>query len=136
MKFPIEIFDAIYSKYDGHTWYIQSLLNRLYGYNQDVDMELVVYVTQQIISEYGYVYADVLKMYSAGNIKLLKAIANEGCVKEILAGNFIAKHRLRAASSVNSSIKKLCNNELVYNSDEGYIIYDRFMGEWLRNQSF
>ena len=135
-ELPIDIFDAIYDKYNGHTWYMQALLNRLYGYNRNVDLELVAYATEQIIAEYSYSYADLLKSYTAGNVKLLKAIAQEGCVKEVLSGDFIAKYKLRAASSVSSSLKKLLNNELVYLTDQGYIIYDRFMGEWLSNQPF
>lgn len=131
-----ELFNAIYDKWDGHTWYIQNLLNRLYGYNRDVETNLITYATEQIIAELSYSYVDLLKAYSAGHVRLLKAIAREGCVKEVLSGEFIGKHKLRAASSVNSSLKKLLDNELVYQTNKGYIIYDRFMGEWLRMQPF
>lgn len=133
---PQNIFDSIYDKYDGHTWYIQVMLNRLYGFHQDVNEELVNYAISEIISDYSYSYADLMKAYPSSNIRLLKAIAKEGCVKEILSGNFITKYRLRAASSVSTSLKKLTENELVYKTDKGYIIYDRIMDEWLRNQPF
>lgn len=131
-KLPKEVFDFIYQKYEGHTWYLQYILNRLYSYNRDIDMQIVSYAIEEIISEMSYSYIDLTRAYSAGNIRLLKAIASEGSVKEILSGNFIRKHNLNAASSVNSSLKKLIDKELVYLSTEGYIIYDRFMGEWLK----
>jgi AAA+ ATPase superfamily predicted ATPase len=131
-----EVFETIYDRFDGHTWYIQNILNRLYGYDRDVDEELVAYATEQIISEQSYSYADLLRTYSPGAVRLLKAIANEGCVKEILAGDFISKYKLRAASSVRTSLKKLLDNELVYQTDCGYIIYDRFMEKWLQHQLF
>ena len=133
---PRDVFYAIYEMYDGHTWYIQYLLNRLYGYNQDVDMVMVSDAMEQIVSEQSYSYQTLLKSYSAGQVRLLKAIAREGCVKEILAGDFISRNRLRAASSVSASLKRLQNNELVYLTPQGYIIYDRFMREWLRQQAF
>lgn len=136
LQLPREVFDAIYDKFDGHTWYIQNLLNHLYGYNRDVEMASITYAMEQIVAEQSYSYADLLKAYPAGHVRLLKAIAQEGCVKEVLAGNFISKHKLRAASSVSSALKKLVANELVYQTTDGYIIYDRFMGEWLRNQVF
>lgn len=136
VQLPREVFDAIYDIFDGHTWYIQCLLNRLYGYNRNVDTGLVAYATEQIVSEQSYSYADLLKAYSAGHVRLLKAIAREGCVKEVLAGDFISRHRLRAASSVSASLKKLLDNGLVYQTPCGYIIYDRFMSEWLRQQLF
>lgn len=135
-QLPHEVFDKIYSEFDGHTWFIQNLLNRLYGYNRDVDTKLVEYAVQQIVSEQSYSYADMLKAYSAGHIRLLKAIAREGCVKEVLAGDFINRHRLRAASSVSASLKKLLDNQLVCHTTCGYVIYDRFMNEWLRQQPF
>jgi len=136
VKLPQEVFNTIYEKYEGHTWYVQCLLNRLYGYDRDVDMELVSYATEQILAEYSYIYADLLKAYTAGQVRLLKAIAKEGCVKEVLAGDFISTYGLRAASSVSAAMKKLQENELVYQTADGYIIYDRFMGEWLRRQVF
>ena len=136
LELPREVFDEIYDKFDGHTWYIQNLLNRLYGYNRNVEIGLVSYAVEQIVTEQSYSYADLLKAYSAGHVRLLKAIAQEGCVKEVLAGDFISKHRLKAASSVRSALKKLIENELVYQTADGYIIYDRFMGEWLRKQMF
>lgn len=61
--------------YDGHTWHIQYLLNRLYGYNQDVDMVMVSDAMEQIVSEQSYSYQTLLKSYSAGQVRLLKAIA-------------------------------------------------------------
>lgn len=136
LQLPREVFDAVYNKFDGHTWYIQNLLNRLYGYNRDVDMESVAYAIEQIIAEQSYSYADLLKAYSSGHVRLLKAIAQEGCVKEVLAGDFISKYKLRAASSVSAALKKLLGNELIYQTADGYIIYDRFMGEWLRRMVF
>ena len=136
VRLPQDVFDSIYEKYEGHTWYVQCLLNRLYGYDRDVDMELVAYATEQILSEYSYTYADLLKAYTSGQVRLLKAIAKEGCVKEVLAGDFISTYRLRAASSVSAALKKLLENELVYQTSDGYMIYDRFMGEWLRRQVF
>ena len=136
VQLPREVFDLIYNRFDGHTWYIQNILNRLYSYNRDADDALVEYAVQQIVAEQSYSYAELLKAYSPGHVRLLKAIAREGCVKEVLAGDFIGRHKLRAASSVRASLKKLLDNELVYQTSCGYIIYDRFMGEWLRSQAF
>lgn len=136
LQLPREVFDAVYGRFGGHTWYIQNMLNRLYSYSKDVEMDSVTYAMEQIVAEQSYLYAVLLKAYSAGHVRLLKAIAQEGCVKEVLAGDFISKHRLKAASSVRYALKKLIENELVYQTADGYIIYDRFMGEWLRKQLF
>ncbi len=131
-----DIFSNIYTEFDGHTWYIQSILNRLYGYHTNPDVDLVNRVIAEIISESTYTYENLLSAYSASSIKLIKAIAKEKCVKEINAGDFITRHKLKAASSVNTALKKLIDKELVYKTPEGYIVYDRFMAIWLRQQPF
>lgn len=136
IKLEADVFNAIYDKFDGHTWFVQAMLNRLYGYNRDVTPELVTYAIEQILSDMSYSYAELMRSYSAGAIRLMKAIAQEGCVKEIMAGDFIEKHKLRAASSVSSSLKKLIDKEMVYQTPNGYIIYNRFLNEWLKTQVF
>ncbi len=136
IKLGADVFNAIYDKFDGHTWFVQAMLNRLYGYNRDVTPELVTYAIEQILSDMSYSYAELMRSYSAGAIRLMKAIAQEGCVKEIMAGDFIEKHKLRAASSVSSSLKKLIDKEMVYQTPNGYIIYNRFLNEWLKTQIF
>lgn len=127
-------FNTLYERLEGHTWYMQCVLNRLYSYSVAIDEQLISNALTEIIEESTYAYENLLTAYPSGSVRLLKAIASEGCVKEILSGDFITKHRLKAASSVNSALKKLVDNELVYKKPEGYTIYDRFMGEWLRRQ--
>ncbi|MDO4367401.1 MAG: ATP-binding protein [Bacteroidales bacterium] len=124
-------FNYLYDKFCGHTWYVQVVLNRLYSYNEPIDIKLVDYAVHEIIAEYSYNYQGLLAAYPSGSVRLLKAIAKERYVKEINSGEFISKYKLKAASSVNSAVKKLLDNELVYRSADGYIIYDRFMSLWL-----
>ncbi|MCM1041356.1 MAG: AAA-like domain-containing protein [Bacteroides sp.] len=133
---PQEVFDLIYRRFEGHTWYMQCMLNRLYGYSGAINEKTVRRALSEIVAESAYFYESLLAAYPAGINRLLKAIADEGCVKEILAGEFIARHNLKAASSVSTLVKKAVNNELVYRTPEGYIVYDRFMAEWLKNRVF
>ena len=133
---PEEAFSYIHDLFEGHTWYIQAILNRVYGYNKHVTVKLVNRAIEEIVSESGYAYETLLSAYSASNVKLIKAIAREGCVREINAGGFIAKYNLKAISSVNTTLKKLIDKELVYKTPNGYIVYDRLMAIWLRQQSY
>lgn len=134
LKISEGTFNAMYDRFDGHTWYIQNLLNRLYGYGDDVNLESVEFAINQVVSEYSYSYIDLLNSLTASNVRLIEAIASEGCVKEIYAGEFVSKYKLTGASSVSASLTKLEENEIVYKSENGYIIYDRFMSEWLRKR--
>lgn len=134
LKISEDTFNAMYDRFEGHTWYIQNLLNRLYGYGEDVNLESVEFAVNQVVSEYSYSYIDLLNSCTASNVRLIEAIASEGCVKEIYAGEFISKYKLTGASSVSASLTKLEENEIVYKSENGYIIYDRFMSEWMRKR--
>ena len=131
-----DTFLAIYKMFNGHTWYIQILLNRLYGYRKKPDDKLVNQVVAEILAESGATYESLLAAYSANNIRLLKAVAKEKCVKELNAGDFISRYQLKSPSSVNTSLKKLTDKELLYNTSEGTIVYDRFMAFWLRQQPY
>lgn len=135
-KLAEETFGYLYDAFDGHTWYIQTLLNRLYGYAGNPDIGMVDYAIGEVVAESTYTYENLLAAYPASNIRLLKAIAKAGCVREINSGDFITEYRLRAASSVNSALKRLINREMVYKTADGYIVYDRFMAIWLRQQPF
>lgn len=133
---PNGIFEMIYNRFDGHTWYIQCLLNRLYSYSEVIDEKLLVYAMTEIVEESTFAYENLVKAYPAGSIRLLKAIASEGRVVEALSGEFISRYGLKAASSVSSALRRLVDHEMVYKTDNGYIVYDRFMGEWLRSRGF
>lgn len=126
-----EIFNEIYDSFDGHTWYVQNVLNRLYRYQTQIDSKLVNYAINAIVDESEYLYQNILNQQTQIGIKLLKAIAKEKIVKKITAGDFISKYGLKAASSVNSTQKRLIKNELIYKTPSGFIIYDRFFSEWL-----
>jgi len=132
---PEEVFRFLYDRFDGHSWYIQKVLNKIYSWQiEEVDEKSVLKAIKDIISENEYYYQMMLRAYSRGQGRLMKAIAREGCIVEIFAGEFISKYSLNATSSVRSAVKRLVDDELVYHDAKGYSIYDRFMAEWLKTQ--
>lgn len=132
---PEDIFHQVYCIYEGYTWYIQMIMNRMYSkYERPVDAELVQECIRDILQENDYYYQHLLQSYSRGQIKLMKAIAKEKKVKEITSGAFVTKYGLTAISSVKSSLSRLLADEIVYRSTDGYLIYDRFFGQWMESR--
>ncbi len=127
-----DVFSSVYDTFEGHTWYIQATLNRMYSYHEKPDLQQVHRAIEQLVAENVYNYESIITAYPPGSVRLLKAIAKEGVVREINSGEFIARHRLKAASSVNASLRRLLEKELIYRSQEGYIVYDRLMAIWLK----
>ncbi|MBR6346685.1 MAG: ATP-binding protein [Bacteroidales bacterium] len=131
-ELPEDVFHQVYSLYEGYTWYIQMIMNRLYAKaSRTVNTELVKESILDILRENEFYYQHLLQVYSRGQVKLVKAIAKEKKVKEITAGSFITKYGLTATSSVKSALERMLEEEIIYRAPEGYMVYDRFFGQWL-----
>lgn len=130
-----EAFHQIYSMVDGVTWFVQSVLNRLYRFEPGVitDVELRQAVGQ-IISTEEENYKRIFHLLTQNQTQLLKAIAMEGLVKEPLSGLFLRTHHLKSSSSVQRALQFLTEKEYVYQTGDGFIVYDRFFSMWLRNK--
>lgn len=127
-----ESFNTIYTLFEGHTWYVQAILNRLYEYRENIDnLQIVYYALNELLEENTYSYHELINAYSAVQVNLLKAVAKEKIVAQINAGQFISKYGLKNVSSITRALNKLLDKELIYKSDKGYIVYDRFFGIWL-----
>ena len=126
-------FNYLYDCFEGHTWYIQNVLNRLYENCvhvksiDDVNREIV-----HLVESKSPQYESMAQFLSSNQFNLLKAIASEGIVDKPTGGKFIRHHNLTSASVVQSSLRGLLEKEIVYRTKRGYIIYDRFMSIWLK----
>jgi AAA+ ATPase superfamily predicted ATPase len=143
---PEDVFSHIYERFEGHTWYIQAILNQIYNYGEAPKMESVQRAIEDIVGYEDYNYQNIVNNIPHGCVDLLKAVAKEGRVYRITSNEFIAKHRLKGASSVNASLRKLIDMELIYKTIDKsvpsprhaigspvYSVYDRFMAIWLRS---
>lgn len=128
-----EVFDSIYDRFEGHTWYVQCIMNRLYEMETDVNRtEQVNAAIWSVLQGREPQYESLTQFLTENQFSLLKAIAAEGIVAQPTAGRFIKAHRLSGASSVKAALKVLEEKEQVYRTPNGYIIYDRFMDLWLK----
>ncbi len=128
-----DIFEYLYNMFEGHTWYIQCIMNRLYEANTNVEStEQVNAAILSILAGREPQFESLSQFFTNNQFSLLKAIAKEGIVAQPTAGRFIKSHNLSGASSTKAALKVLENKELVYRKPEGYIIYDRFMDLWLK----
>ena len=128
-----DIFEYLYNMFEGHTWYIQCIMNRLYEANTNVEStEQVNAAILSILAGREPQFESLSQFFTDNQFSLLKAIAKEGIVAQPTAGRFIKSHNLSGASSTTAALKVLENKELVYRTPEGYIIYDRFMDLWLK----
>ena len=96
-----DIFHTIYHQFDGHTWYVQYILNLLYSVapavitQQEVNNAIV-----HILQREQDLFQTTFDKLTENQAALLVAIAKEGTVKSINAGEFIRKYSLKGTSSV------------------------------------
>jgi len=132
-SFPQEVFDEIYRIARGYTWYIQDILNRLYELPQD---ELTIHSLHDILihikMEGDSSYKDYCELLAKGQLRLLRAIADEDVVQKPFDAEFMRRYHLTAVSSVKLALDALVKANIVAKSEEGYYIYDRYWSLWLK----
>lgn len=128
-----EVFRELYDTYDGYTWYVQSVLNRLYEKFRTVSSSAQLRETILNVVESKKPQYESLVMFLTDNqFSLLRAVAKERVAEQPMGKEFIKKHGLSGSSSVKTALDVLCEKELLYRMPEGYIVYDRFMNQWLQ----
>jgi hypothetical protein len=130
---PQETFRELYTTVYGHTWYIQCMLNRLYQLGaHHIDQQALFAATESILAEYKETFRIYCKLITTNQLNLIKAIAKEGKVKEVNGREFLEKYQPGAASTVRNAVSVLLDKELITEDEDGYSVYDRFFGLWLR----
>lgn len=127
-----DAFSHLYRRIDGITWYVQSVLNRIYQYaDSGITPDFIDHVITELVSEQEPVYQNYYASLTETQAGLIVAIAKEGVVATPLAHQFITHHQLKATSSVRTALKTLIDRQMVYARPDGYVVYDRFFGLWL-----
>lgn len=129
-----EIIARIYGLFEGHTWYMQTLFNRLYEQTdkgEEITLAEADAVLHATVNAQQTVYQNMVAMLSERQKELLFAIGKEGRASEITSADFIARHGLYSASSVQSAARQLLDKEFVTKEGNIYQVYDRFFGLWI-----
>ena len=123
----------VYDKFDGHTWFIQYLFNRLFETAGDkpVTIDDANSAVEYIIDIFAPIFQEMFMGMSERQRSLLSAIAKEGKVTSITGTQFIMKYNLRSASAVQGALKPLLKNETVISQQGTYFISNRFYSIWL-----
>ena len=127
-------FHELYQMVEGYTWFVQALLNRLYQSQiRQIDFNAVLQTLNQILQEEVASYQMYCRLITDRQLRVIRAIAKEGAVKEPGSNAFLQKYQLGAYSTVRGAILAMVEKELLYQKDDGsYVVYDKFFGLWLK----
>lgn len=129
-----ECFNSVYDRFEGHTWYVQYVMNRIYDVTPVggvADVAQVGSAIEYILGVNHVTYQTLLANYSERQRSLLVAVAKEGRAKGVLSSSFIKKHRLSSSSSVQGALKPLIDSETIIRDGEEYYVGNRFFSFWL-----
>ncbi len=84
-----------------------------------------------MIDSNGTLFQEILSNIPEKQKVLLYAIAKEGRAARITSADFIKRHRLTSASSVQFAIKKLLEKDLVTENNKSFSLNDRLFAMWI-----
>ncbi|MBR1577731.1 MAG: ATP-binding protein [Bacteroidales bacterium] len=132
-----EAFRRIYGLFEGHTWYVQRMLNELYAWTPPGDAateDFVQPVLDHLLKLGARAFKEQLSTMAESQKRLLIAVAREGKVPGVTSYAFCKKHALKSPSTAQSAIRSLYEKELVTRDGTVYSVTNRLFGLWLRNE--
>lgn len=130
----------VYDLYRGNTFCMQKTFNVAFDMTksgQECSLDLLEQAIEEILDDKERDYQNTMSHITERPKELLIAIAIDGFVDSPTSGAFIRRHKLQSASSVQSSVKQLLQDDLLtfYLNDKGkkvYCVSDTFMQLWLQ----
>lgn len=129
-----ESIEYVYERFDGHTWFIQYVFNRLYemsGKDTPATKELADEAVSYILSLFSPMFKEIFARMSERQRALLVAISKERKVTTPTGEEFISKYSLRSASAVQGAMRPLIEDETIAFNNGLYFITNRFFSLWL-----
>jgi len=128
------VAETIYRMFEGCTWYMQMMMNELFALTAEggrCTSEYIDIAWENIIMAQEDRYQAILYSLAPKQKQLLYAIAREKKIEGITSSEFVRRHRLVSASSVQAALKPLMKNDIVTCEDGIYRIYDYFFADYL-----
>ena len=129
-----EVIEHVWSKYDGYTWFVQMVMNELFALTARGEvcaMDKVDAALQNVILSQENSYKTLLSHLPPRQKMVLQAIAKEGVARNVTSMKFVKQYNLGSASSVQSAVRLLLQNDLITQEDGCYRVYDYFFSTWL-----
>ena len=130
-KFAAEV---VYKMFDGCTWYIQMMMNEMFALTEKGSVcttEYIDFAWDNIIMSQEDRYQSILYHLAPKQKQILYAIAKDGKAANITSSDFIKRHRLVSASSVQAAIKPLLKHDIVTCEEGSFRINDYFFAAYL-----
>ncbi len=128
--------EKVYHLFKGHTYYIQMTFNEAFADTppgEECTLDVIRQSIDNIISLHEPIFREILSHIPEKQKELLYAIAKDGEAKQITSSNFVKRHSLASASSVQAAMKKLLENDFITELDKSFSVTDKLLSMWINS---
>jgi len=133
----IDDLREIYSSYEGHTFYMQRILNECFSNTEiweDCTKDVIRRSTDDVLDYYNKDFEYILQELPLKTKQTLYAIASEGKATRITGEKFIKRHALESASAVQYATRTLLDKNIIVRDGNTYSLENKFLSKWIRRK--
>ena len=126
--------EKVYNLFKGHTYYMQKTFNEAFAdtpENAECTVDTIRDAIDDMVVSNDTIFREILSNIPEKQKILLYAIAREGEAERITSAEFIKRHSLVSASSVQSATKKLLEKDFITEINKVYSITDKLFSMWI-----
>ncbi|MBG0858824.1 MAG: ATP-binding protein [Bacteroidales bacterium] len=138
IKIDDEALDYIMDFSRAHTFYTQSICNRLFASGlRRISIDAVIQVCNRLLEEYEQLFLQYRNLLTPVQWNILEAIAKEGRVYKPTAKVFLEKYKIGIPANIQRGLESLLKKEMIFRENDKngayYSVYDLFLSRWLEN---
>lgn len=129
-----ENVEKAYHLFKGHTYYIQRTFNEAFAdtaEGQECTSDTIKTAIDTIIASNDTIFREILSNIPEKQKELLYAIAKDGEAERITSADFIKRHSLASASSVQSACQKLLEKDIITEVNKTFSLTDKLFAMWI-----
>ena len=137
-QIEVPTVEALYAFFSGNTFCMQKTLHHSFdatSNGQICTLDIINQSLNEILADNEHVYRENLSRIPSKQKAVLYAIAKDGVAQQVTGTDFIMRHSLGTASSVQAAIRVLLDNDWITMSEKQYSVSDQFFSIWLKRLS-
>ncbi len=133
-----ETIVKLYDFFDGNTFCLQKVLHTAFAdtpKQESCTIDTLNRVIDEILADNDHAYRENLSRMPSKQKAVLYAIAIDGVARQVTSIDFITRHSLGSASSIQAAIRVLLENDWITMQTKEYSISDKFFAIWLQRMA-
>lgn len=126
--------EKVYRLFKGHTYYLQKTFNEAFAdtpEGSECGIDTIRRAIDEMIASNDTIFREILSNIPEKQKALLYAIARDGEAVRITSADFIKRHSLASASSVQSAAKKLLEKDYITEINKVFSVTDKLFAMWI-----